>query len=147
MATLLQEMIDAPEQAAGVPDGWIRAVDEAMVVHHIGIADRADSYEVAKKKLNALLVINSDIERYFSEPPADVARDAELTQQMSRDCEHGQLARSCNICDLEQELKAVTQQRDKLQAALESLVNEPQDITTPAYQNALAALAESAAHR
>lgn len=33
------------------------------------------------------------------------------------------------------------QQRDKLRAALESLANEPQDITTPAYQNALAALA------
>jgi len=63
--------------APSVPDGWIRAVDEAMVVHHIGIADRADSYEVAKKKLNALLAINSDIERHFSEPPADVARDAE----------------------------------------------------------------------
>lgn len=31
-----------------------------------------------------------------------------------RDCEHGQLARSCNICDLEQELKTVTAQRDKL---------------------------------
>ena len=27
----------------------VRAIDEAMVVHHIGIADRADSYEVAKK--------------------------------------------------------------------------------------------------
>lgn len=37
---------------------------------------------------------------------------------MSRDCEHGQLARSCNICDLERELKAVTQQRDNLLAAL-----------------------------
>ena len=37
---------------------------------------------------------------------------------MSRDCEHGQLARSCNICDLEQELKTVTKQRDKLLAAL-----------------------------
>ena len=35
-----------------------------------------------------------------------------------RDCEHGQLARSCNICDLERELKAVTQQRDKLLEAL-----------------------------
>ena len=39
---------------------------------------------------------------------------------MSRDCEHGQLARSCNICDLERELKAVTQQRDKLLAAPEA---------------------------
>lgn len=35
-----------------------------------------------------------------------------------RDCEHGQLARSCNICDLARELKAVTEQRDKLLAAL-----------------------------
>ena len=63
--------------APSVPDGWIRAIDEAMVVHHIGIADRADSYEVARKKLNALLAINSDIARDCSEPPADVARDAE----------------------------------------------------------------------
>ena len=39
---------------------------------------------------------------------------------MNRDCEHGQLARSCNICDLERELKAVTEQCDKLLAALES---------------------------
>ena len=63
--------------APSVPDGWIRAIDEAMVVHHIGIADRADSYEVAKKKLNALLAITSDIARYCSEPPADLVRDAE----------------------------------------------------------------------
>jgi hypothetical protein len=74
------------QPAPSVPDGWIRAVDEAMVVHHIGIADRADSYEVAKKKLNALLVINSDIERYFSEPPADVARDAALYCAVQRAC-------------------------------------------------------------
>ena len=43
---------------------------------------------------------------------------------MSRDCDHGQLARSCNICDLERELKAVTQQRDKLLAALEGLTDD-----------------------
>lgn len=49
-----------------VPDGWMRAIDEAMVVHHIGIADRADSYEVAKKKLNALLILNQNIGEYFS---------------------------------------------------------------------------------
>ena len=69
-----------------VPDGWIRAIDEAMVVHHIGIADRADSYEVAKKKLNALLAITSDIARYCSEPPADVARDAALYCAAQRAC-------------------------------------------------------------
>lgn len=50
---------------------------------------------------------------------------------MSRDCEHGQLARSCNICDLERELKAVTQQRDRLLAALEKcrdMVGHPDNV-------------------
>lgn len=50
---------------------------------------------------------------------------------MSRDCEHGQLARSCNTCDLERELKAVTQQRDRLLAALEKcrdMVGHPDNI-------------------
>lgn len=60
----------------------------------------------------------------------------------NRDCEHGQLARSCHICSLEQEVAGILKQRDALLAALIDLVNEPQeDITTPAYQNALAALA------
>ena len=59
----------------------------------------------------------------------------------NRDCEHGQLARSCDICSLEQEVVEILKQRDALLAALIDLVNEPQDITTPAYQNALAALA------
>lgn len=62
---------------------------------------------------------------------------------MNRDCEHGQLARSCNICDLARELKAALEQRDKLLAALEGLVNLPQDINLPAYQQALAAIAET----
>ena len=75
-------MLEAAPPAPSVPDGWIRAIDEAMVVHHIGIADRADSYEVAKKKLNALLAINSDIARDCSEAPADVARDAERWQML-----------------------------------------------------------------
>ena len=50
---------------------------------------------------------------------------------MSRDCEHVQLARSCNICDLERELKAVTQQRDKLLVALEQcrdMVGHPDNV-------------------
>ena len=47
---------------------------------------------------------------------------------MSRDCEHGQLARSCNICDLERELKAVTAQRDKLLKALEAARSTLDDV-------------------
>jgi len=69
--------VAAPTPAPSVPDGWMRAIDEALVVHHIDIADSSDGYEEAKKKLNELLAINSDIARDCSEPPADVARDAE----------------------------------------------------------------------
>lgn len=63
MAGLLQEMVDASEPKSC---GWIRAIDEAMVTHHLGVADIADDYEAAKKKLNALLCLNQDIGEYFS---------------------------------------------------------------------------------
>ena len=68
MAALLQELI--AEQPASVPApkscGWIRAIDEAMVTHHLGVADIADDYEAAKNKLNTLLCLNQDIGEYFS---------------------------------------------------------------------------------
>lgn len=48
------------------PCGWLRVVDEAMVTHHLGVADIADDYETAKKKLKALLDLNQDIREYFS---------------------------------------------------------------------------------
>ncbi len=35
--------------------GWIRAVDEEMTATHLGIASIDDTYEVAKRKLNALI--------------------------------------------------------------------------------------------
>ena len=35
--------------------GWLRAIDEAMVVSHLGVANADDSYEVAKDKLNELI--------------------------------------------------------------------------------------------
>ncbi len=34
---------------------WLRAVDEAMVVTHLGVANEDDSYEIAKHKLNNLI--------------------------------------------------------------------------------------------
>jgi hypothetical protein len=46
---------------APVPAGWLRAVDEAMVGSHLGIADASDSYEVAKKKLNDLICWNIQV--------------------------------------------------------------------------------------
>jgi len=35
--------------------GWHRAVDEEMVLTHLGVANPSDSYETAKKKLNDLI--------------------------------------------------------------------------------------------
>lgn len=35
--------------------GWLRAIDEALVVSHVGVANADDSYEVAKDKLNELI--------------------------------------------------------------------------------------------
>ena len=46
---------------APVPAGWLRAVDEAMVSSHLGVADASDSYEVAKKKLNDLICWNVQV--------------------------------------------------------------------------------------
>lgn len=37
------------------PDGWLLAADEEMVGAHLGIANEADTYEVAKKKLHDLI--------------------------------------------------------------------------------------------
>ena len=45
---------------------WIRVIDEAMVSHHIGVADPADDYETAKRKLNNLLCHAQDIGAYFA---------------------------------------------------------------------------------
>ncbi len=52
----LPEAPDAQAQPApSVPEGWLRAIDEALVATHLGVADAADNYEDAKRKLNELL--------------------------------------------------------------------------------------------
>lgn len=66
-----KEMLAAPSPAAEgakVAEGWIRAIDEAMVVHHVGVADAADSYETAKDKLNRLLCCAQDIGALHAQP-------------------------------------------------------------------------------
>lgn len=35
--------------------GWLRAIDEEMVSTHLGTAEPTDSYEDAKRKLNAVI--------------------------------------------------------------------------------------------
>lgn len=42
-------------QAQGKPTGWLRAIDEALVTTHLGIASESDNYYIAKRKLDALI--------------------------------------------------------------------------------------------
>ena len=49
------------QPAPSVPDGWIRAIDEALVVAHLGVANASDTYEQAKAKLDSLIGLHVDI--------------------------------------------------------------------------------------
>ena len=42
-------------------DGWLCAIDEALVVAHIGVANTDDTYEQAKAKLNNLIGFHTDV--------------------------------------------------------------------------------------
>ena len=44
-----------------VPDGWLRAIDEALVTAHIGVANAHDTYEQAKAKLDNLIGFLVDV--------------------------------------------------------------------------------------
>lgn len=35
--------------------GWIQAIDDALVISWVGVANEEDSYDVAKEKLAALI--------------------------------------------------------------------------------------------
>ena len=48
------------------PVAWLRVIDEAMVTHHLGVADPGDDYETAKRKMNNLLCMAQDIGTYFA---------------------------------------------------------------------------------
>ncbi len=47
-----------------------------------------------------------------------------LREERARDCEHGQLARSCHTCELESELRTVREERDWLLTLCERLSEE-----------------------
>ena len=49
------------QPAPSIPDGWLRAIDEALVVAHIGVANESDTYEQAKAKLDNLIGFHVDI--------------------------------------------------------------------------------------
>ena len=47
--------LDGAQPAPSIPEGWLRAIDEALVVAHIGVANASDTYEQAKAKLDSLI--------------------------------------------------------------------------------------------
>ena len=49
------------QPAPSVPEGWLRAIDEALVVAHIGVANAGDTYEQAKAKLDNLIGLHVDV--------------------------------------------------------------------------------------
>ena len=48
------------QPAPSIPEGWLRAIDEALVVAHIGVANESDTYEQAKVKLDNLISLHID---------------------------------------------------------------------------------------
>ena len=46
--------------------GWLRAIDEALLMHDVGVANADDDYATAKDKLNKLLCVLQDIGAYFA---------------------------------------------------------------------------------
>lgn len=54
----LRAIIEQTKAEQSEPVGWIRAVDEEMVLTFLGVAEQSDSYEVAKKKLQDIIQWN-----------------------------------------------------------------------------------------
>ena len=59
VAAWLCEVSQQP--APSVPDGWLRAIDDALVSAHVGIRYADDSYEQAKAKLDSLIGFHVDV--------------------------------------------------------------------------------------
>lgn len=58
--------LKAAPAAEPAPSGWLRAIDEALVMHDVGVANADDDYATAKDKLNKLLCVVQDIGAYFA---------------------------------------------------------------------------------
>ena len=62
--------------------GWLRAIDEALVCHDVGVVNADDTYEQAKDKLSKLLCVVQDIGAYFAEQePAQAVPVAWLDEE------------------------------------------------------------------
>lgn len=50
---------------------WLLAIDEAMAIHELGVANIDDNYETAKAKMHALLCAAQGIGEFFAQPNAE----------------------------------------------------------------------------
>ena len=57
----IEARVTGAQPAPSVPDGWLRAIDEALVTTHIGVANAHDTYEQAKAKLDNLIGFHVDV--------------------------------------------------------------------------------------
>lgn len=90
-------------------NGWIRAIDEALVCYHLDVANADDNYEVAKDKLNKLLCCVQDIGSYFSKSDlVERIRALEIAEPMGwmDRCHNGVVAK---IVELIEGAKCTTQ--------------------------------------
>lgn len=46
---------------SSVERGWLRAVDEELIIYHLGVANCYDTYEEAKRKLGLLIQWHVDV--------------------------------------------------------------------------------------
>jgi hypothetical protein len=49
------------QNVPSAPEGWLRAIDEALIVTHLGVANAEDTYEQAREKLNNLIGWHIDV--------------------------------------------------------------------------------------
>ena len=73
----------AQPAASGEPLAWVRVIDEALVCSHLDVADQADDYATAKRKLNNLLAHEQSIGAYFAAQPAPAPLTDEQIDQIT----------------------------------------------------------------
>ena len=64
----------AAPQPAREP-AWLRVIDDALVVHHVGVANADDDYETARDKLHNLLMFAQEIGAHHAKRDAQQARE------------------------------------------------------------------------
>lgn len=57
----IEARVAGEQPAPSIPEGWLRAIDEALVVAHIGVANADDTYAQAKAKLDSLIGFHVDV--------------------------------------------------------------------------------------